>query len=374
MSDLARPLATFLSEHLPRDRGASPHTIASYAATFRLLVVFAAHRHVVRPCQLQVGQLDTATLLAFLEHLENDRDNSVRTRNARLAAIKSFFRYLEFRHPEHLDLAAQVHALPKKKADLAALEYLNHTEVEALLDAPAADTVTGLRDRAMLCLAYNAGLRVSELVGLALEDLRAPALDSIRIMGKGRRGRVLPLWKQTRATLRNWLAVRPDSSDGHLFLNASGVGMTRRGFAKRLAQHATTATRTAPSMATKNVTPHALRHACALHTRGDWRYPAGRPLAWPCQPSVNRNVPARRPGEQARDPRSPAAPEPSQGLLRRRGGRTPCHARRHRSAIALWEPDELRIPCYATARRAQVPITVRFRYYLLSERSDNKYK
>ena len=266
MGDLARPLATFLSEHLPRDRGASPHTIASYAATFRQLAVFAARRHAVRPCQLQVGQLDTATLLGFLEHLEADRTNSVRTRNARLAAIKSFFRYLEFRHPEHLDLAAQVHALPHKKGDLPTLEYLSHAEVEALLDAPAADTVVGLRDRAMLCLAYNAGLRVSELVGLALEDLSTPALDSVRVVGKGRRGRVLPLWKQTRAALRNWLAVRPDASDGHLFLNAAGVGMMRRGFAKRLAQHAAIAARTAPSMATKNVTPHVLRHACALHT------------------------------------------------------------------------------------------------------------
>ena len=266
MSDLARPLAAFLSEHLPRDRGASPHTIASYSATFRLLAVFAARRHAVRPCQLQVGQLDTATLLAFLAYLEADRNNGVRTRNARLSAIKSFFRYLEFRHPEHLDLAAQVHALPQKKGDLPPLDYLSHREVEALLDAPAADTVVGLRDRAMLCLAYNAGLRVSELVGLALEDLPTPTLDHVRVLGKGRRGRVLPLWKQTRAALRNWLAVRPDGSSKQLFLNAFGTGMTRRGFAKRLAQHAATAARTVPSIATKNVTPHALRHACALNT------------------------------------------------------------------------------------------------------------
>ena len=134
------------------------------------------------------GHLDTATLLAFLEHLEADRRNGVRTRNARLAAIKSFFRYLEFRHPECLDLAAQVHALPQKKCDLPPVDYLDHAEIRALLDAPATGTVTGLRDRAMLCLAYNAGLRVSELVGLALEDLKAPGLDSIRVMGKGRRG------------------------------------------------------------------------------------------------------------------------------------------------------------------------------------------
>ena len=104
MSDLARPLGVFLREHLPRDRVASPHTIESYAASFKLLAVFAARRHKLRPCQLEVGHLDTTTLLAFLDHLEADRDNGVRTRNARLSAIKSFFRYLEFRHPECLDL------------------------------------------------------------------------------------------------------------------------------------------------------------------------------------------------------------------------------------------------------------------------------
>ena len=266
MSELARPLAAFLREHLPRERGASPHTIASYAASFKLLAVFAARRHQLRPCQLQVGHLDTPTLLAFLDHLEADRDNGVRTRNARLAAIKSFFRYLEFRHPEYLDLAAQVHALPQKKADLPQIDYLNHAEIRALLDAPATDTVSGLRDRAMLCLTYNAGLRVSELVGLAVADLNTPALDSIRVLGKGRRGRVLPLWQQTRTALRQWLAVRPDATDGHLFLNALGTGLTRRGFAKRLALHAASAARAVPSMAAKTVTPHALRHACALHT------------------------------------------------------------------------------------------------------------
>ena len=173
---------------------------------------------------------------------------------------------MEFRHPEWFDLAAQVHALPQKKSDLPPLECLVDSEVRALLEAPAVDTVAGLRDRAMLCLAYNAGLRVSELVGLALEDLAQPALDSIRVMGKGRRGRVLPLWKQTRSALRQWLSARPDAADRHLFLNAFGHGMTRSGFAKRLAQHAETVARTVPSLARKRVTPHLLRDACALHT------------------------------------------------------------------------------------------------------------
>ena len=118
----------------------------------------------------------------------------------------------------------------------------------------------------MLCLTYNAGLRVSELVGLALDDLKRPALDEVHIIGKGRRERILPLWKETRRALRDWLAVRPTSADRHLFLNAMGTGMTRRGFAKRLSLHAQTAAHSVPSITRKTVSPHLLRHACALHT------------------------------------------------------------------------------------------------------------
>ena len=159
---------------------------------------------------------------------------------------------------------------PRKKADLPPLDYLDRDEVQALLEAPATHTVTGLRDRAMLCLAYNAGLRVSELVGLALDDLQAPGLDRIRILGKGRRGRVLPLWKETRGALRTWLGVRPDSPDRHLFLNAFRTGLTRRGFANRLALHATAAARAVPSIADKlTITPHSLRHASELPTLDD---------------------------------------------------------------------------------------------------------
>ena len=282
MSDLAGPLAAFLREHLPRDRGASTQTIASYAASFKQLALFTAQHRKVRPCQLQVGHLDTTTLLAFLNHLETDRNNGVRTRNARLSAIKSFFRYLEFRYPEWLDLAAQVRALPQKQADLPPVDYLDRDEVRALLDAPAANTVTGLRDRAMLCLLYNAGLRVSELTGLALDDLRAPGLDRIRILGKGRRGRVLPLWKETRAALRSWLAVRPDGADRHLFLNAFGGGLTRRGFAKRLDLHAEVAARTVASIAGKTVTPHALRHYLLHCFISSYCWRSRQVAAFPC--------------------------------------------------------------------------------------------
>ena len=266
MAELAPPLAMFLREHLPHDRGTSRHTVESYALCFRLLAVFAADKHGIRPCQLEIGHIDIATILEFLEHLERDRGNGVRTRNVRLAAIKAFFRFLEFRHPEYLDLAAQVRAVPAKKGDMPLIGSLNRTETRALLDAPDPSTVAGVRDRAMLCLTYNAGLRLSELVGLALDDLKMPTLDEMHVIGKGRRHRILPLWKETRRVLRDWLAIRPDSVDRHLFLNAMGSGMTRRGFAKRLALHAQTAARSVPSISGKTVSPHLLRHACALHT------------------------------------------------------------------------------------------------------------
>ena len=266
MAELAPPLAMFLREYLPRDRGTSRHTVESYALCFKLLVVFAADKHAIRPCTLKIGHLDIATLLEFLEHLEQDRGNGVRTRNARLAAIKAFFRFLEFRRPGYLDLAAQVREIPAKKGEVPLIGSLDRAETRALLDAPDPGTVAGTRDRAMLCLTYNAGLRVSELVGLALDDLKMPALDEVHIIGKGRRERILPLWKETRSALRDWLALRPNSADRHLFLNAMGTGMTRRGFAKRLSLHAQTAAHSVPSITRKTVSPHLLRHACALHT------------------------------------------------------------------------------------------------------------
>ncbi len=136
---------------------------------------------------------------------------------------------------------------------------LDRAEMQALLDAPDPGTAVGIRDRAMLCLTYNAGLRVSELVGLALENLKMPALDEVHIIGKGRRERVLPLWKETRGALRDWLGIRAKSADRHLFLNAMGTGMTRRGFAKRLVLHAQTAARSVPSIVSAMATPPFFR-------------------------------------------------------------------------------------------------------------------
>ena len=265
MTDLANHLSLFLREHLPRDRGASRHTVDNYAHSFRLLVTFVASEIGKRPHALSIADLDAPMILRFLDHIENDRGNKPRTRNARLAAIKSFFRYLEWRAPDRLDLVKRVQAIPAKTYDKALIDYLSRSELQAILDTPDRRTVGGLRDRAMLHLAYAGGLRASELVQLQVQDLEQPGMTDVRILGKGRRERVLPLWAETRSVLRDWLTVRPDASNTHLFVNARHQPMSRHGFANRLRVHVAKATRRAPTLSSKTVTPHVMRHSCAMH-------------------------------------------------------------------------------------------------------------
>ena len=266
MTDLASYLSAFLNEHLPRERGASPHTCQSYAYSFQLLVGFAAEQHGVKPSSLQLDHLGAATVLAFLDYLEATRGCTARTRNARLAAIKSFFRFLEYRLPSSLGQARQIHAIPMKRFDEALVAYLTLDEVQALLDAPDPGTACGLRDRAILYLAYSCGLRVGELVALRADqfDGRRPAC--IHVDGKGRRQRVLPLWKETSVAIRHWFAVRRPDADPQLFLNAAGRALSRSGVEYVLARHVATAARRQPSLAPKRVTPHVLRHSCAMHS------------------------------------------------------------------------------------------------------------
>ena len=239
MTDMTPHVSSFLREHMPKQRNASRHTITSQADSLMLLVCYIAGRLKIRPCVITVEQLTVDLIFDFLEHLEKDRGNSVGTRNVRLAAIKSFFRYLEYRLPSCLDLARQVHAIPMKKHDQLVVQYLDREEIQALLEAPDLGTIAGLRDRAMLFLAYSAGLRVSELVNVTLEDIKQPNLDTVRITGKGRKERILPLWKEAAKAIRDWLHIRPKSVEPHLFLNARGKAMSRHGFAHRLTLHAT---------------------------------------------------------------------------------------------------------------------------------------
>lgn len=266
MTMLATQLSAFLREHLPRERKASLHTCETYAYAFQLLVCFAARRLNIRPSELAVENLDVPLVLAFLGYVEAERGCSARTRNARLAAIHSFFRFLEYRVPSCLEQARQVGAIPMKKTDQALICHLNRDEIRALLDAPDPKSASGLRDRAMLHLAFAAGLRVSELVGLRLDQLERGPAPCIHVMGKGRRERILPLWKETASVIAAWLKARQPDDDPELFLNAAGRAMTRSGFEYILAKHVVAAAKIQPSIAAKRVTPHVLRHSCAMHT------------------------------------------------------------------------------------------------------------
>jgi site-specific recombinase XerD len=213
-----------------------------------------------------IEQLDVPLVLAFLDELESQRGNSARTRNARLATIRSFARFLEYRVPSCLQQIRGLLAIPTKRTDEKLVSYLTPHEMQAILDAPDPRSRDGVRDRAMLHIAFAAGLRVSELVGLRLDDVTLQPQPAIHVMGKGRRERTLPLWKTTAKALRAWLAVRGSAPCPEMFLNARGAPLTRDGFEYILAKHAAVAAASAPSIKRKRVSPHVLRHSCAMHT------------------------------------------------------------------------------------------------------------
>lgn len=264
MIPIAPLMSAFLQEYLPNQRGASPHTVSTYAYSFRLLFDFARGKLKLAPSSMQLEQIDAPLILEFLDHLERERGNTVRSRNVRLAAIKAFFRFVEHRLPVALDQIRRIVAIPVKKTDSRLVPYFSKEELEAILDAPDPHTREGIRDRAMLHLAAATGIRVSELLGLRLSDLSFRPEPSIRIHGKGRKERVLPLWKQTAAALRAWLAVRGDLLVPELFVNARGQVLSRWGFDYILSQHARRASHRCPSLLSKKVSPHVLRHTCAL--------------------------------------------------------------------------------------------------------------
>jgi integrase/recombinase XerD len=265
MTPVGPHLTVFLREYLPSQREMSVQTSDTYAYAFQLLVCFAAERLKTTPSALVIEQLDPALVLAFLEHLEEKRGNCARTRNSRLAAIKTFFRFLEYRLPACLEQARRIRAIPVKKTDEKIIGYLNREEIQALLDAPDPSSHHGQRDRAMLHLAYAGGLRVSELVGLSLANLVLHPQATIHVIGKGRRERILPLWKETATVLRDWLKVRGEPKTTALFPNARGDSMTRSGFEYIIEKHVRTASAKQPALAKKQVSPHSMRHSCAMH-------------------------------------------------------------------------------------------------------------
>jgi len=261
---LAPTLQAFFTDRLARQRHASGQTVAAYRDTWRMLLTFAIERTGKKPSALDIADLDAPLIGGFLDHLERDRGNSPRTRNARLAAIRSMFGYAALRHPEHAESIARVLAIPAKKFDRALVTWLTEPEVDALLAAPDRATRAGRRDHAMLALAAQTGLRVSELTGLACGDVCLGSGPHVSCHGKGRKERITPLTTVTVAVLRAWLAERHGDPPQPLFPNRAGGRLSRDAVEKRLALHVTTAAGECPSLKAKNVTAHTLRHTAAM--------------------------------------------------------------------------------------------------------------
>ena len=262
MSMIASHITAFLRQQL-----ACENTRAAYAYAFQLLFTFASKRLGVAPSDLQIEDIDAPLVLAFLDHIQAERGNGAHTRNTRLAAIRSFMRFVEFRVPAALDQIRRVLAIPKQRTDTRLVKHLSVAESRSVLDAPDPASRLGIRDRAMLYLGLTGGLRVSELVGLRLDDVRFEGrYVEIRVLGKGRRERALLLWKQVGEAIRAWLAIRGTASCPELFLSATGNPMTRSGFEYVLRKHVQAAASACPSLTGRSVSPHTLRHTCALDT------------------------------------------------------------------------------------------------------------
>jgi integrase/recombinase XerD len=264
VSALAPTLESWFTDRLIGQRHASPNTVSAYRDTWRLLLGFVQSRTGTQPSRLDIADLDAELIGQFLNHLEQQRHNGIRTRNARLAAIRSFYRYAALRHPEHAGLIARVLDIPTKRCDRKDVSYLNGAEADALLDAPDRNNWTGRRDHALLDLAVETGLRVSELTGLHVGDVQLGTGAHVRCLGKGRKQRCTPISKGTAALLRAWIEERGDIADEPLFPTRRGTPLTRSAVGCLVAKHAATASRHCPSLQAKSLTPHALRHTCAM--------------------------------------------------------------------------------------------------------------
>jgi integrase/recombinase XerD len=264
MSALAPALQAYFTQRLVAQRAASPNTIAAYRTTFCLLLRFAAQRTGATPSKLDIGQLDAPLIAAFLEHLEHERHNGPATRNNRLAAIHSLFGYLALHHPEHAASVQRVLAIPHKRTDRNLLTYLTEPEVDALLAACDQRTWTGRRDHAMLALTIQTGLRISELAGLTCQDITLTAAANVHTIGKGRKERRTPLTPPVRAVLSAWLNERRGSPHDPLFPTSTGRRLSRDAIERRLTHHLRRAAANCPSLVTKHVTMHTLRHTAAM--------------------------------------------------------------------------------------------------------------
>lgn len=264
---LARALRAFFADHLPTVRGVSPHTICSYRDAFTLLLRFLAARRGVSVVRLDFTDVSPEQIVAFLQHLERERGNGAATRNARLAAVHSFARFVATTNPEHLDLCQRIMAVPFKRARPRLVEYLESREVAAILAAPPRTTPDGRRDHALLLTLFNTGARVQELLDLRPADLQLVRPFQVRLRGKGRKERFCPLWPRTSRVLRSFLADTDvdAASTGQLFRNHRGDPLTRFGVRYILRKYARVAASSVTTLATKRIHPHVVRHTTAVH-------------------------------------------------------------------------------------------------------------
>jgi integrase/recombinase XerD len=255
----------FFCDRLLNQQNVSPHTVAAYRDTFQILLKFLQQKRGKSPTALTLDEINASNILAFLDDLESGRGNSVRTRNARLAAIRAFVSYASAREPTYLPTAQRMLAIPQKRFDRRLLGYLTRPEIEALANAPDQSTWSGRRDQTLFLVMYNTGIRVSEAVGLLQNDICLGPSSFVRIRGKGRKERSVPLWTSTAARLRKWLTEIGGSEQSQLFPNRYGDPLTRSGVENRLQRAVSFAVKKCPSLRGKDVSPHTLRHTTAMH-------------------------------------------------------------------------------------------------------------
>lgn len=258
-------LQDFFYQRLINQMNASPKTIASYRDTFRLLLQYAVGRLGQPPVAINWNDLDAPLVLDFLDHLEKERGNSARTRNARLAPICSFMQYAALRNPTVLALAHRIRAIPQKRFQRKVVGFLSREEMNAVIDAPDSSTWSGQRDRVMFATFYNTGARVSEVIGMRVEDVSLGQSSHIRIHGKGRKERIVPLWKNTALQLKGWINRIATKREAALFQNRQGQALTRSGIENRLREAVKSAAQLHPTLLQQAISPHVLRHTTAMH-------------------------------------------------------------------------------------------------------------
>jgi site-specific recombinase XerD len=265
MPNLSQLIQDFFCQNLINQRNLSHHTIAAYRDTFRLLLRYASEQLKKRPVKLSLDDLNMSVVLRFLNYLETQRKNSVRTRNIRFAAIRSFMNYAAYREPGSLPGIQQVLSIPMKRFQRPLLGSLSREEIETILQAPDPTTWSGRRDRIMFTVFYNTGARVSEIIGLKIKDLQLNPKASVHIYGKGRKERIIPLWKTTTAMLKGWLRQGGTPPQTPVFPNRFGKELSAAGIEHRLRIAVREASKLCPSLRNRKISPHTLRHATALH-------------------------------------------------------------------------------------------------------------